>query len=121
MLLFLWRRHSISKAAGNDICRILNTFNILNMPKDFRGVIAHVKKNNPTLLHGTHSFICPSCSQKSSNSSQCGFSGCQSASSYRRTPTIGFHLLSCTPNHFDPRTRRSCIFFVSNRTLWMMY
>ncbi|CAF4471332.1 unnamed protein product, partial [Rotaria magnacalcarata] len=33
MLVFVWRRHSMSKAAANDICRILNTFNIPNMPK----------------------------------------------------------------------------------------
>ncbi|CAF4705388.1 unnamed protein product, partial [Rotaria sp. Silwood2] len=36
MLFFTWKRHNISKAAANDICRIINMFNIPNMPKDFR-------------------------------------------------------------------------------------
>ena len=44
MLVFLWRRHSLSKTAIDDICRILNTFNISNMPKDFRTVVSKVKK-----------------------------------------------------------------------------
>ncbi|CAF2896547.1 unnamed protein product [Rotaria sp. Silwood2] len=90
MLLFVWRQHSMSKAAANDICRILNTLNIPNMPTNFRGVISHVKKNNPTLLHGNHSFICPSCFTKGSNCSKCDVSGCKSASSYVRTPTSVF-------------------------------
>jgi hypothetical protein len=90
MLLFVWKRHSISKAAANDVCRILNTLNIPNMPKDFRGVMANVKKNNPTLLHGNHSFICPSCFSKGSNPSKCDANGCKSAASYIRTPTSVF-------------------------------
>ena len=44
MLLFLWRRHSMSKTAVTDICCILNNFNIVNMPKDFRGVMSLIKK-----------------------------------------------------------------------------
>ncbi|CAF1681668.1 unnamed protein product [Rotaria sp. Silwood1] len=87
MLLFVWRKHSMSKAAVNDICRILNAFNVPNMPKDFRGVMSHIKKNNPTLLHGNQSFICPSCFNRSLNASKCNVKGCQSASSYVRTPT----------------------------------
>ncbi|CAF2091928.1 unnamed protein product [Rotaria magnacalcarata] len=90
MLVFVWRRHSMSKAAANDICRILNTFNIPNMPKNFRGVMSHIKKNNPTLLHGIQSFICPSCFNKSSSASKCIANGCRSASSYVRTPTSIF-------------------------------
>ncbi|CAF1459034.1 unnamed protein product [Rotaria sp. Silwood1] len=87
MLLFVWRKHSMSKAVVNDICRILNAFNVPNMPKDFRGVMSHIKKNNPTLLHGNQSFICPSCFNRSLNASKCNVKGCQSASSYVRTPT----------------------------------
>ncbi|CAF2862273.1 unnamed protein product [Rotaria sp. Silwood2] len=80
----------MSKAAANDICRILNTFNVPNMPKDFRGVMSHVKKSNPTLLHGNQSFICPSCFGKNANASKCNTNGCQSASSYVRSPTSVF-------------------------------
>ncbi|CAF3819184.1 unnamed protein product [Rotaria sp. Silwood1] len=87
MLLFVWRKHSMSKAVVNDICRILNAFNVPNMPKDFRGVMSHIKRNNPTLLHGNQSFICPSCFNRSLNASKCNVKGCQSASSYVRTPT----------------------------------
>ncbi|CAF1422199.1 unnamed protein product [Rotaria sordida] len=87
MLLFVWRKHSMSKAAVNDICRILNAFNVPSMPKDFRGVMSHIKKNNPTLLHSNQSFICPSCFNRSLNASKCNVKGCQSASSYVRTPT----------------------------------
>jgi hypothetical protein len=90
MLLFLWRRHSMSKTAVTDICCILNNFNIVNMPKDFRGVMSLIKKKNPTLLHGNHSFICPSCSSKGTNASKCDTSGCKSDSSYVRTPTSVF-------------------------------
>ncbi|CAM4840057.1 unnamed protein product [Rotaria magnacalcarata] len=90
MLLLLWKKHSISKAAVNDICRILNFFNIPNMPKDFRGVISRVKKNNSKLLHGNHSFICPSCLRKGSSSSKCDANGCVSALSYARKPTSVF-------------------------------
>ncbi|CAF3250418.1 unnamed protein product, partial [Rotaria sp. Silwood2] len=64
ILIFVWRKHSMSKAAVNDICRILNVFNVPNMPKDFRGVMS-----------------------KSLNASKCNIKGCQSASSYVRTPT----------------------------------
>ena len=77
----------MSKAAMNDFVRILNFLNIPNMPRDFRSVMGHVKRNNPTLLSGNHSFICPSCFRKSSNSMQCLSSGCESARSYVRAPT----------------------------------
>jgi len=90
MLIFLWRRHSLSKAAMNDICRIFNFFNIPNMPKDFRGVVSNVKRHNSTLFHGNHSFICPSCCSKSSNISKCLNNQCESALSYIRTPTSVF-------------------------------
>ncbi|CAF1376494.1 unnamed protein product [Rotaria sordida] len=52
MLIFLWKRHSLSKAAMDDICRIFNFFNIPNMPKNFRGVVSNVKRHNSTLFHG---------------------------------------------------------------------
>ena len=42
MLLFVWRRQTMSKAAINDICRLLNAFNIPNMLKDFRGMTSYV-------------------------------------------------------------------------------
>ena len=90
MLLFVWRRHSMSKAAADDICRILSASNIPNMPKNFRGVISNIKKNNPTLLHGNHSFICPSCFRKRSNGSKCDNSLCDSSTSYIRSPTSVF-------------------------------
>ena len=90
MLFFLWRKHCISKAAANDICRIINYFNIPNMPKDFRRVMSHVKRNNPTLLYGDHSFICPSCSNRCSNASKCDSNKCKSASAYDGTPTSVF-------------------------------
>jgi hypothetical protein len=75
------------KAAANDIYRILNAFDILNMPKDFRGMMSPVKSSNPTLLHGNHSFICPSCFSKGSNALKCIVTRCQSAPSYVRTLT----------------------------------
>ncbi|CAF3983195.1 unnamed protein product [Adineta steineri] len=43
MLLFVWKRHSLNKATAKDICRILNIFNILNMPKGFRGLMPYLK------------------------------------------------------------------------------
>ncbi|CAF4896216.1 unnamed protein product, partial [Rotaria sp. Silwood2] len=75
MLVFVWKRYAMSKAAANDICRILNAFNVPNMPKDFRGVMSHVKNSNPTLLHGNQSFICPSCFGKNANASKCNTNG----------------------------------------------
>jgi hypothetical protein len=90
MLLFLWRKHSMTKAAINDICKILNGFRIPNMPRDFRGVMSHVKKNNPTLFHPNQCYICPSCFNKSSNSSKCEVVGCESSRSYIRSPTFAF-------------------------------
>ncbi|CAF3879337.1 unnamed protein product, partial [Rotaria sp. Silwood1] len=87
MLFFTWKRHNISKAAANDICRIINMFNIPNMPKDFRAVMRHLKKNNPTLLEGNHFFICPSCGNKCGNASKCNLTRCQSSNSLVRTPT----------------------------------
>ena len=80
----------MSKAAADDICRILSAFNIPNMPKNFRGVISNIKKNNPTLLHGNHSFICPSCFRKRSNGSKCDNFLCDSSISYIRSPTSVF-------------------------------
>lgn len=100
MLIFLWRKHAISKAAMNDFIRILSTFNVPNLPKDFRGVMAEVKKGHSKILHGNHSFICPSCFRKSSNCSKCIFNGCESSISYVRTPTsvitflVAFQLIS---------------------------
>ncbi|CAF5119750.1 unnamed protein product, partial [Rotaria magnacalcarata] len=86
ILFFTWKRHNISKAAVNDICRIINTFNIPNMPKDFRAVMRHLKRNNPTLLGGNHFFICPSCGNRCANASKCNLTGCQSSNSPVRTP-----------------------------------
>lgn len=90
MLIFIWRRHSISKEAVNDICRILNAFHVPNMPKDFREVISLIKKDNPTLLHGKQSFICPSCYTKNSSRSQCSSKQCKSACRYVRSATSVF-------------------------------
>ncbi|CAM4781977.1 unnamed protein product [Rotaria magnacalcarata] len=86
MLFFTWKRYNISKAAVNDICRIINTFNIPNMPKDFRAVMRHLKRNNPTLLGGNHFYICPSCGNRCANASKCNLTGCQSSNSPVRTP-----------------------------------
>ena len=90
MLVFLWRRHSLSKAAVDDICRILNTFNIPNMPKDFRTGVSKVKKYNPRLFHGELIYICPSCCSKGKNGSKCLNKQCDSASAYTRKPTSVF-------------------------------
>ncbi len=90
MLFFTCKRHNISKAGANDICRIINMFNIPNMPKDFRGVMAHLKRNNPTLLEGNQYFICPSCGNKCASASKCSLTRCQSSTSTVRTPTSVF-------------------------------
>lgn len=87
MLFFTWKRHNISKAAANDICRIINMFNIPNMPKDFRTVMAYLKKNNSILLEGNQYFTCPSCGKKCTNGSKCNMTGCQSSDSAVQTPT----------------------------------
>ncbi|CAM4787189.1 unnamed protein product [Rotaria magnacalcarata] len=96
MLFFTWKRYNISKAAVNDICRIINTFNIPNMPKDFRAVMRHLKRNNPTLLGGNHFYICPSCGNRCANASKCNLTGCQSSNSPVRTPAsvVVFPLVS---------------------------
>ncbi|CAF1005709.1 unnamed protein product [Rotaria magnacalcarata] len=85
MLFFTWKRHNISKAAANDICRIINMFNIPNMPKDFRAVMKHLKRNNPTLLGGDQFFLCPSCGNKCVNGSKCDLTRCQPSNSSVRT------------------------------------
>ena len=87
MLFFTWKRHNISKAAANDICRIVNMFNSPSMPRDFRAVRRHSKRNNPTLLGGNHFFICPSCGSKCANATKCNLTRCQSSISPVRTPT----------------------------------
>ena len=87
MLFFTWKRHNISKAAANDICRIINVFNIPNMPKDFRGIMKHLKGNNRTLLEGNQSFVCPSCGNKCISASKCSFIGCKSPRSTVKAPT----------------------------------
>ncbi|CAF1020504.1 unnamed protein product [Adineta steineri] len=43
MLLFTWKRHCLNKAIAKDICRILNRFDIPNMPKGFREVMPCLK------------------------------------------------------------------------------
>jgi len=60
------------------------------MPKDFRRVMAHLKKNNPTLLEGKQYFICPLCGNKCASGSKCSLTRCQSSSSTVRAPTSVF-------------------------------
>ncbi|CAM4985947.1 unnamed protein product [Rotaria socialis] len=61
-------------------------FNIPNMPKDFRAVMKHLKRNNPTLLGGNQFFLCPSCGNKCVNGSKCDLTRCQPSNSSVRTP-----------------------------------
>ncbi|CAF1662541.1 unnamed protein product, partial [Adineta ricciae] len=96
MLFLFWKRHNISKAAANDICRIINMFNVPNMPKDFRSVMNYLKRNNPILLEGNHSFICSSCGNRCANASKCDSTRCQSSnlSVQHSTSVIVFPLAS---------------------------
>ncbi|CAF1515116.1 unnamed protein product [Adineta ricciae] len=71
-------------------------FNVPNMPKDFRSVTNYLKRNNPILLEGNHSFICSSCGNRCANASKCDSTRCQSSnlSVRRSTAVIVFPLAS---------------------------
>ncbi|UJR24863.1 hypothetical protein I4U23_006232 [Adineta vaga] len=92
LLFFTWKRHSISKAAANDICRIINMLNIPNMPKNFCRVMKHLKRNSPTLLDGNQSFVCPLWGNKCTSASKCNLMRCQPITVAAPVPTSVFVL-----------------------------
>lgn len=71
----------------NDLCLLLRTFGLKNIPLDFRAIQRNINENRDPVLQGNQCFICPMCGRKGTDKSKCQNSNCGSSEIFRSTPT----------------------------------
>lgn len=80
-------RHNLSKSCVNDLCDLLRSLGVANVPCDFRAIERNVTKDYESVLKGKTYFICSLCGNKSTTSSKCENVECESSTNFKETPT----------------------------------
>lgn len=80
-------RHNLSKSCINDLCELLRSLGVVDVPTDFRAIERNMIQNHESVLTGKKYFICSTCGNKGSILSKCENVKCQSYTSFKETPT----------------------------------
>ncbi len=80
-------RHKLSKSCVNDLCDLLRSLGVDNVPTDFRAIERHVTQNYESVLKGKRYFICSLCGNKGITPSKCENVNCASYTNFQETPT----------------------------------
>ncbi|CAF4637113.1 unnamed protein product, partial [Rotaria sp. Silwood2] len=80
-------RHNLSKSCMNDLCDLLRSLGVQDVPADFRSIERNILENQETVLQGKKYTICPKCGNKGIVSSKCENVKCSSSAGFKSTPT----------------------------------
>ena len=80
-------RHHLSKSCINDLCDLLRSLGVPNVPFDFRSIERNITQNRESILKGAKFTVCPTCGTKGISSSKCENVRCRSKSGFLSTPT----------------------------------
>ncbi|CAF4568145.1 unnamed protein product [Rotaria socialis] len=87
-VLALFRhRHKLSKSCINDLCDLLRSLGVKNVPLDFRCIEKNLKKKTENILQGRRFVICSKCSNRGGSLSKCENIQCNFNSGFMSTPT----------------------------------
>jgi hypothetical protein len=87
-VLALFRhRHNLSKSCINDLCDLLRSFGIPNVPTDFRTIERNMMFNKENVLQSKRYIVCAECGNKGTSSSKCENVKCKSSTRFTSTPT----------------------------------
>ncbi|CAF3780851.1 unnamed protein product [Rotaria socialis] len=80
-------RHRLSKSCINNLCDLLRSFGVANVPSDFRSIEKILIKNQENTLQGRKYIICSKCGNKGTSLSKCVDIKCERHSGFVSTPT----------------------------------
>ncbi|CAF3264910.1 unnamed protein product [Rotaria sp. Silwood2] len=86
-LVLFRHRHRLSKACINDLCDLLRSFGVGNVPSDFRSIEQILHKSEETILQARTYMICSKCGNQGNNLSKCENMCCESSSGFTSSPT----------------------------------
>lgn len=80
-------RHKLSKTCINDLCALLRSLGLVNVPADFRAIERNIMGQHENVLKVKKHFVCSTCGSKGTMSSKCENIHCQSHIKFNDTPT----------------------------------
>ena len=80
-------RHKLSKSCINDLCDLLRSFGVINVPSDFRSIEKILLKNQESVLQGRKYIVCSKCGNKGINTLKCDNIQCKFSSGFMSTLT----------------------------------
>jgi hypothetical protein len=80
-------RHRLSKSCIDDLCDLLRTLGVSNVPADFRAIQRNVTEGHENVLNGKKYLICSICGHKGTTATKCENVNCQSFTGFKETPT----------------------------------
>ena len=87
-VLALFRhRHKLSKSCINDLCNLLRSCEVINVPSDFCLIEKVLLQNQENVLQGRKYFVSSKCSNKGINTLKCDNIHCEFNSGFLSTPT----------------------------------
>ena len=87
-VLALFRhRHKLSKSCINDLCDLLRSFGVINVPSYFRSIEKILLQNQENVLQGRKYSVYSKCGNKGINTLKCDNIHCEFSSGFLSTPT----------------------------------
>ncbi|CAF1532838.1 unnamed protein product [Adineta ricciae] len=80
-------RHSLSKSCINDLCDLLRSLGIKNVPTDFRSIERNMMFNQENILQSKKYIVCSECGTKGASTSKCENANCKSSTGFASVPT----------------------------------